>query len=68
MKRTILFVEGMHCQGCEMLLKDIIQELEGIKLVEASHTNGEISVEFDESRISEKSIREIIKREGYKID
>lgn len=65
MKRSTIKVEGMHCHGCEMLIKMSLKEIEGILNVEVSHNNGEVVVEFDETKVSLQEIHEVINREGY---
>ncbi len=59
--------KGMHCQSCEILIKDGLKELEGINRVEASHKSGIVSVDFDDKKLSEKEIIEVVKLEGYEI-
>ncbi len=59
--------KGMHCQSCEALLNDSLEALDGVDRSEASHKSGIVSVDFDEAKVSEKSILEIIKLEGYDI-
>ena len=60
-------VNGMHCASCEMLVKDSLDEADGVKKAEASYAKGTVSVEFDEAKISEDKIRTIIKKEGYEV-
>ena len=59
-------VKGMHCKSCEMLIADSLEEL-GVDYVKASFKDGKVEVGFDESRIPDKKIREIIKKEGYEV-
>ncbi len=67
MINTKIKTKGMHCPSCEMLVKDSLEELEGVKKVEASFKTGIISVDFDENKATEKDIIQIIKQEGYDI-
>jgi copper chaperone CopZ len=66
MKKLMLNVKGMHCSSCEMLIKDSLDEL-GVPKAEASHKTGIVNVEFDEKKVSEKKIKEAIKKEGYEV-
>lgn len=59
-------VNGMHCHACETLIKEVLIE-KGVKVVNASHKTGTVSVIFDESRLKEAQIKNAIKSEGYKI-
>ena len=60
-----LSINGMHCSSCEKIIK---MELEDkVKTVKADSKKGEVFVEFDENKINEKEIKEIIKKAGYGI-
>ncbi len=60
-------VNGMHCKSCEMLIKDSLEEADGVRNVTVSHAKGFVNVEFDESKISEEKIMSIIRNEGYEV-
>ena len=68
MSKIKIKTKGMHCRSCEVLIKDEIKGLEGVKNVDASHKSGIISVEFDSHKISETEIVDCIKQEGYVIE
>ena len=60
-------VNGMHCPSCEMLIRDSLEETNGISNAEASHKENKVNVEFDDTKISENRIKEIITKEGYEV-
>jgi copper chaperone CopZ len=62
-----LTVEGMHCSGCSMLLKDVVEEIKGVKSAEFDHAEGNAVVEFDNSVVSKEVIVDSITKEGYKV-
>ena len=62
-----LNVKGMHCKSCETLIKDSLESAKGVKSAEPSAKNGTITVDFDESIINEKKIKQIIADEGYEV-
>jgi copper chaperone CopZ len=66
MKQLKLNVTGMHCHSCETLIKDALEKIDGIKEVQVSHKTGNIIVDYDEKKVSEAKIRELIRKEGYK--
>jgi copper chaperone CopZ len=68
MKKINLNIKGMHCPSCETLIKDSLEEFDGVKSVSISHKTGKAGVEFDETKIDEAQIRKIIKNEGYKVE
>ena len=58
---------GMHCPSCEMLVKDSLEDEEGISKAEADFKSGIITVNFDDSKVNIERINKIIKEEGYEI-
>jgi len=64
-KQTIIKVEGMHCNSCEMLITDELNETLGVKSSSASHEKGLVNVEYDEEDITLEKIKEVIRGEGY---
>ncbi|MBD3354916.1 copper chaperone [Candidatus Woesearchaeota archaeon] len=68
MKNIKIKTRGMHCGSCEMLVKDSLEELEGVEKADANFKSGIIEVDFDEGKITEKDVMEIIKSEGYEIE
>ncbi len=65
--KKIFDVKGMHCKSCEMLIKDSLEEASGVKGADVSHIKGTVKVDFDDSKISEDKIRQIIKENGYEV-
>ncbi|MFH1641781.1 MAG: heavy metal-associated domain-containing protein [Nanoarchaeota archaeon] len=58
-------VNGMHCKSCEMLIKDALEDQEGVKKVYVSHNN--VTVTFDEKIVGIDQLKSIIKKEGYEV-
>ncbi len=67
MKKTFK-VKGMHCNSCSQLIEDKLKYKEGIGSVSASYTKEEVEVDFNPKKISEKEIKEIIKKLGYEVE
>ena len=67
MVKIDIMTKGMHCSGCEMLIKDTIQEIVGIIKVDALHRRGIVAVEFDEEMTKEFKIKQAIISAGYKV-
>jgi len=65
MKTESIKVTGLHCHGCEMNVQDSIEELPGIKKVDASAKTGLVKVEFDETKSTVDKIKSKIKEAGY---
>ncbi len=60
-----LTVTGMHCKSCEVLIKDALEEVEGVKSAVVSQAKNSVEVDFDETKVTEQKIKAIIKQEGY---
>jgi uncharacterized protein len=64
-RKMQLQIEGMHCQGCEQTIEEGILELPGVIKAEASYGRRQGKIEFDDSLVSESTIRERIEYKGY---
>lgn len=58
-------VTDMHCANCAMTLEGIEDDLPGIKQVSASYHKLQMTVEYDEKKVSVTQILEAVKRKGY---
>jgi copper chaperone CopZ len=58
-------VPDMHCTNCSMRLESIEDELTGIKEISASYHKQQMTVEFDETVVSEDQIIAAAKKKGY---
>lgn len=66
MKKLSLKVEGMHCKSCEVLIKEELEDA-GAKDVLVSASKGTVIASIDEKTITEKKVKQIIEKEGYKL-
>lgn len=60
-------IPDMHCSNCAMKLESIEDDLPGIKEINASYHKQEMTVEFDELRVSEERIIAAARDKGYSI-
>ena len=65
-EKITLKVKGMHCPSCEMLVKDSIEDLSGVRDANASFKRGIVEVEGE--NINLNIIRQIINDEGYEVE
>lgn len=65
--RITLSIEGMECPNCAMKLEAIEDRLPGVRRAEASYQRGELTVEFDETQVSEHEIHAAVERIGYQV-
>jgi copper chaperone len=61
-------ISGMHCASCEMLVKDALEDMDGVKSAGANHKTGIIDVDFDDGKVKKDDIIETIKKEGYDVE
>jgi len=58
-------ISGMHCVSCAKIIEMELENFVNSIKVDASKNSAE--VDFDEKKISEKKIKEIIEKLGYKV-
>jgi copper chaperone CopZ len=58
-------VTDMHCTNCAMTLEGIEDDLPGIRQISASYQKMQMTVEYDEAKVSEAQILEAVKSKGY---
>lgn len=62
MKKINLTIKGMHCSSCAKLIELELQDKVNAVKIEES---GKSLIEFDEKKISEQQIKDIIRELGY---
>jgi copper chaperone CopZ len=58
-------VSDMHCPNCAMTLEGLEDDLPGIRQISASYQKMQMTVEYDEAKVSESQILEAVKSKGY---
>jgi copper chaperone CopZ len=58
-------VEDMTCPNCAMKLESLEDDLEGVKEINASYHKLTMTVEYDESRLTQDQIVTAVKKKGY---
>lgn len=56
----------MHCQSCEVLIKEALEEFGAKSNID--HKTGIAVIEYDEKKMNDKKIKGIIEKEGYKVE
>jgi len=65
MQKKKFKIEGMHCTSCAMSIDGELEDMDGVKCASTSYAKQETEVEYDEKKLSEKKIVEIIEKAGY---
>ena len=55
----------MHCSSCATIINKALTKTPGIKEANVNFSSGKAYISFDENKIKEEKILEIIKQKGY---
>ena len=58
----------MHCVSCAMNIDFDLEDTEGVKKTSTSYAKSECVVEYEEEKLNENEIIDIIKNTGYKAE
>lgn len=58
-------IEGMTCSACANRVERVIRKLDGIENAAVNFATETLNVEFDENKISDSNIEEIVVKAGY---
>lgn len=64
MKEINLKVKGMHCEGCENRIKNLLSTIDGIEEVIANHIDGTILIKTNKE-VDIEDIKEKIEDLGF---
>lgn len=65
MKHIVFSVTGMHCESCEIIIKDEFSELAGVSEVTIDHKTGKGTLMLNESKNSTDDVLKAISKAGY---
>jgi len=58
-------IPDMTCTNCAMKLESLEDTLDGVKGINASYHKLQMTVEYDESRLTDEQIIAAVKKKGY---
>ena len=58
-------IKGMHCNSCEFLIKDVLEEI-GVE-AKANLKKQEVNLNFDEKKVSLNKIKDLLKENNYEL-
>jgi copper chaperone len=67
-KKIILKVEGISCQHCVRAIEDSVGLLRGVEIVTVNLTEKEVTVSFNEQKVSVEQVVKRIEEEGYEVE
>jgi copper chaperone len=65
-KTTTIRVEGMHCNKCSDSITKALKATAGVEKVEVSSEKGEAVIQYDDQKVTEAKLREVINSTGFK--
>ena len=65
MKKIILEIEGMHCEGCSSRLTRVLNALDGVKETKVSLEEKKANIEYDENIVNIEEIKQSIEDTGF---
>ncbi len=65
-KTVTIKVEGMKCAKCSASVAKALKATEGVEEAEVDSKKGEAVVKFDEQKLDEAKLREVINSTGFK--
>lgn len=65
MRRASYTVGDIHCTSCEMTIRTLVGEVDGVAEVEADHQSNQVVVTYDESKIDDVGIRSSLADAGF---
>ncbi|RPI92434.1 MAG: hypothetical protein EHM40_13075 [Chloroflexi bacterium] len=58
-------VPDMSCSNCAMKLESLEDTLEGVREINASYHKLQMTIEYDESKLTDEQIIAAVKKKGY---
>jgi copper chaperone CopZ len=65
MTKKTFKVPDMSCSNCAMKLESLEDALDGVKEIDASYHRLQMTVEYDEAKLTEEQIIAAVKKKGY---
>lgn len=62
-----LKIDGMHCSSCAMDIDFDLEDMDGVNSAKTSYARCICEVEFDEAKVKDKELIEVIKKAGYTV-
>ncbi|RLL41997.1 copper chaperone [Oceanobacillus piezotolerans] len=67
MQTKTLDVKGMSCGHCKMSVEGALKQLDGVSNAEVNLENGNVTVSYDESKVTVEAMKEAVEEQGYDV-
>ncbi len=64
-KECVLYVEGMYCSSCELMIEKSITKMDGVKMADASTAKSEVIIEYVGRKPDLDALNKMFKKENY---
>lgn len=65
MIKQVFKISGMHCTSCAMNIDGELEDTDGVKQSNTNYAKSQTEVEFDEKKVNQEKIINIIQKSGY---
>ncbi|WP_310653354.1 copper chaperone CopZ [Staphylococcus aureus] len=65
--QEILNVEGMSCGHCKSAVESALNNIDGVTSAEVNLENGQVSVQYDDSKVAVSQMKDAIEDQGYDV-
>jgi copper chaperone len=66
-KTSTIKVEGMHCKNCSASVTKALKAQDGVQKVDVDFEKGTAVVEYDDEKVTEQKLKEVITSTGFKV-
>ena len=66
-KTVTIKVEGMMCAKCSASVTKALKATDGVEDAQVSSDKGEAVIKYDDQKLTETKLREVIKSTGFKV-
>lgn len=66
-KTTTIRIEGMKCNQCSSSVAKALKATDGVQEVSISSEKGEAVITYDDEKVTEAKLREVINGTGFKV-
>lgn len=67
MSQEILNVEGMSCGHCNSAVESALNNIDGVTSADVNLENGQVSVQYDDSKVAVSQMKDAIEDQGYDV-
>lgn len=67
MSQVVIQVQGMSCNHCVQAVESALMKLEGVTEAKVSLAEKNVTVQYDENKVSVDKMKEAIEDQGYDV-